>query len=121
MLTYAEAMSRSSQPDVKAYDCINQIRRRAHHLDLNSSSIYDLQTGLSSEAFADSVVWERAWELCGEPEGRWFDLIRLEMVEDLPKLRNPNEGGPPFGVYDKSVYFSPIPANDTILNPHLGK
>ncbi len=92
MLTYAEAMARSSQPDVKAYDCINQIRRRAHHLDLNASSIYDIQTGLSSEAFADSVVWERAWELCGEPEGRWFDLIRLEMVEDLPKLRNPIEG-----------------------------
>ncbi len=121
LLTYAEAMARSSQPDAKAYDCVNQIRRRAHHLNLNSHCDFDLPVGLSSTAFADSVVQERAWELCGEPEGRWFDLVRLEMVENLPKLRNSAEGGPPYGVYDKSVYFSPIPAIDTILNPNLGK
>ncbi len=96
VLTYAEAMARSGQPDAKAYECVNEIRRRAHHLNLNLTSIYDLPSGLSPTTFADSVVQERAWELCGEPEGRWFDLVRLEMVEDLPKLRNPNEGGSTF-------------------------
>jgi starch-binding outer membrane protein, SusD/RagB family len=120
ILTYAEAMSRSGQPDTKAYECVNQIRRRARQLDLNSPSVYDLQPGLSSGAFADSVVWERAWELAGEPEGRWFDIVRLEMVEGLPNLRDPNEGGPP-AIFDKSAYFFPIPEGDIILNPNLGK
>ena len=120
MLTYAEAIARSGQINEKAYECINQIRRRAHHLNLNSSSVYDLTSGLTPIALADTVVQERAWELCGEPEGRWFDLVRLEMVEDLPKLRYPTEGGPP-ATFDKSSYYLSIPAYDTILNPKLGK
>jgi hypothetical protein len=120
VLTYAEAKARAGQPDAKAYECVNQIRRRANHLDLNAPSKFDL-TGLSAEAFADSVVQERAWELCGEPEGRWYDLVRLEKVEELATLRNKDEGGPPFGVYNKSVYFSAIPADDIILNPNLGE
>ncbi len=120
LLTYSEAMARSGQLNTNAYECVNQIRRRAHQLNINSPSQYDLPVGLSPFAFADSVVQERAWELCGEPEGRWFDLVRLEMVEDLPKLRNPEEGVSP-STFNKSVYFSPIPAIDTILNPNLGK
>jgi hypothetical protein len=114
-------MARSGQLNTKAYDCVNRIRRRAHHLDLEVPSAFDLPSGLSANAFADSVVWERAWELCAEPEGRWFDLIRLEMVEDLPKLRNLSEGGPPGLVFDKSVYFFPIPESDKVLNPNLRK
>jgi starch-binding outer membrane protein, SusD/RagB family len=121
VLTYAEAMARSGQLNTRAYECVNQIRRRAHHLNINMSSPFDLPAGLSPEVFADSVVWERAWELCGEPEGRWFDLVRLEKVEYLSKLRNPYEDGPPNGVYNKSVYFFPIPPLDTLLNPNLGK
>ncbi len=119
LLTYAEASARSGQLNEKSYECVNRIRRRAHNVDLYSSSVYDLQPGLSPEVFADSVVWERAWELCGEPEGRWFDLVRLEMVEDLPNLRHPNEGGPP-ETFDKSAYFFPIPEGDIRLNPNLG-
>jgi starch-binding outer membrane protein, SusD/RagB family len=120
VLTYAEAMARSGQLNEKAFECINQIRRRAHHLNLNTTSVYDLQPGLSPEVFADSVVWERAWELCGEPEGRWFDLVRLEKVEDLPKIRNPKEGGWPV-TFDKSSYFFPVDPSDTLLNPNLGR
>ena len=119
ILTYAEAAARSGQLDDRAYSCVNAIRRRAHHLDLFSPSVWDLPHGLSPEAFADSVVTERGWELAAEPEGRWFDLVRLEMVEDLPNLRAPGEGGPPY-TFDKSVYFFPIPASDRLLNPNLG-
>jgi hypothetical protein len=119
LLTYAEATARSGQLNSKAYECLNQVRRRAHHLDLYTPSNFDLQPGLSPETFTDSVIWERAWELCGEPEGRWFDLVRLEMVEELPDLRYKQEGGPP-DIFDKSVYFFPIPAKDTLLNPGLG-
>jgi hypothetical protein len=37
------------------------------------------------------------------------------MVEDLSKMRNAKEGGEEPGVYDKSYYFFPIPANETIF------
>jgi len=118
LLTYAEASARSGQLNEKAYECVNRIRRRAHNVDIYTPSVYDIQPGLSPEVFADSVVWERAWELAGEPEGRWFDLIRLEMVEDLPGLRHPDEGGPP-ETFDKSAYFFPVPEGDIRLNPNL--
>jgi hypothetical protein len=100
---------------------VNQIRRRAHNVNLYTPSVYDMQTGLSPKVFADSVVWERAWELCGEPEGRWFDLVRLEKVEDLPQLRHPDEGGPPEYPVTKGDYFFSIPQDDQILNPNLGE
>lgn len=119
LLTYAEASARAGQLNDLSYECVNWIRRRAHHLDLNFPSEYDLQPGLSTEAFADSVVWERAWELAGEPEGRWFDLVRLEMVEDLPVLRDSDEGGPPSYPVTKDDYFFPIPVEESYLNPNL--
>ncbi|MBN1951291.1 MAG: RagB/SusD family nutrient uptake outer membrane protein [Bacteroidales bacterium] len=119
LLTYAEAKARSGEPDASAYEAVNRIRRRAHHVDLNSPSVYDLQPGLSAEAFADSVVWERAWELAGEPEGRWFDLVRLEKVESLPRIRHVFEGDVPVYPITKEDYFFPIPEGDLHLNPNL--
>jgi hypothetical protein len=118
VLTYAEAMARSGQLNDKAYEAVNMIRRRARHLPLNEPSAYDLPKGLSPEAFADSVVWERAWELCAENSMRWNDLRRLELVEKLPEMQHPLEGGPP-PRYDKSVYFEPIPNGDIRLDPYL--
>jgi hypothetical protein len=119
LLTYAEAKARSGEVNPLAYECVNRIRRRAHNVDLNTPSPYDLQTGLLPEVFADSVVWERAWELAGELEGRWFDLVRLEMVEDLPNLRYQDYYDGPPNAFDKSEYFFPIPDYDINLNPDL--
>jgi len=112
LLTYAEAKARSGQPDDKAYEAVNRVRRRAHKVDIYSPSVYDITPGLTPELFADSVVWERAWELCAEPEGRWFDLVRLEMVEDLTSLRNPDEMLDYPEMIDKNYYFSAIPESD---------
>lgn len=120
LLTYAEASARSGELNNEAYEYVNQIRRRAKHLNIYAPSEFDLQPGLSPDAFADSVVWERAWEYAGELEGRWFDLIRLEKVEDLPKLRDPYENGPPAYPITKGVYYFQIPTSDIILNPNLG-
>jgi starch-binding outer membrane protein, SusD/RagB family len=101
---------------------VNMIRRRAKNLNIHSPSPFDLKPGLSPEAFADSVVWERAWELAGEPEGRWFDLVRLEKVEELSKLNNPRDGDFPLSnVITKSDYYFPIPESEIILNPILGE
>ncbi len=120
LLTYSEAMARSGQLTSEAYEAVNQIRRRAYHVDIHSASPYDIPSDLSTEAFADSVVQERAWELAGEFEGRWFDLVRLERVEELEHTRHPLEGGFPQGPVTKDDYFLSIPEEDQILNPNLG-
>ena len=119
LLTYAEAMARSGQLDASAYEAVNQIRRRANQVDLFTSSDFDLPAGLSAEAFADSVVQERAWELAGEFEGRWFDLVRLEKVEELEYTRHPDEGGFPQYTVTKEDYFMKIPEGEQYLNPNL--
>jgi hypothetical protein len=114
LLTYAEAKARSGQLDASAYEAVNMLRRRANKVDIFSSSEYDLSPGLSAEQFADSIVQERAWEFCGEMEGRWFDLIRLEMVEKLPELRHPRETGPPEYPLTKEDYYLPVPEEAAI-------
>jgi hypothetical protein len=119
LLTFAEARARSGQPDAQAYEAVNIIRRRAHRVDLYSPSEYDLTPGLSAGQFVDSVLWERAWELCAEPEGRWFDLMRLEMVEDLPSLRDVNDMRDYPDVITKDFYFRDIPESEIDLNPNL--
>jgi hypothetical protein len=119
LLTFAEAKARSGRLDDRAYEAVNIIRRRAHKVDLYSPSPYDLTPGLSAEQFADSVVWERAWELCAEPEGRWFDLMRLEMVEDLPLLRDENDMQDYPDIITKDFYFSPIPQAEIDFDPNL--
>ncbi|MGD2034341.1 MAG: RagB/SusD family nutrient uptake outer membrane protein, partial [Bacteroidales bacterium] len=103
----------------QAYEAVNIIRRRAHKADLYSPSEYDLTPGLSAGQFVDSVLWERAWELCAEPEGRWFDLMRLEMVEDLPSLRNVNDMRGYPDVITKDFYFRDIPESEIDFNPNL--
>jgi len=113
LLTYAEAKARSGQPDASAYEAVNMVRRRANKVNINSPSKFDLTHGLSVKQFSDSVVWERAWEFCAEPEGRWYDLVRTESVEQLPILWG---GGP---AMTKSNYFAKIPESEIVLDPNL--
>jgi len=119
LLTYAEAKARSGQLDASAYEAVNMVRRRANKADINSPSKYDLQPGLSATQFADSVVQERAWEFCGEEEGRWYDLLRLEMIEQLPKLKTYPLPPTPIPVFTKSDYFEALPSGDKALDPNL--
>lgn len=118
LLTYAEASARSGNLNEKSYECINKIRRRANHLPLDSPSPYDLADGLSAEAFTDSVVQERAWELAGEIGHRWFDMVRTQTVEKVFEKRDPNDGGS-FEYSTNDKYFFPIPEHDINLNPNL--
>jgi hypothetical protein len=111
LLTYAEAKSMSGGVDASAYNAVNLIRSRA--------GLPDLTPGLSATDFRDSVVAERGWEFAGgEPASHWFDLIRLEKVEDAALNRDSKElvlKHTP----TKSDYWMPLPSVDKSLNPNL--
>jgi hypothetical protein len=115
LLIYAEAESMSSSPDGTAYDAINQVKLRA--------GVNNLTTGLSQDAFKDSVIVERGWEFAGvEPGGaRWFDLIRTETVNKANSDRAPSEAelrNIPDDI-SHTFYWTPYPYNDQQLNPNL--
>ncbi|MFA9390650.1 MAG: RagB/SusD family nutrient uptake outer membrane protein [Prolixibacteraceae bacterium] len=121
MLTYAEAKARSGQLDQLAYEAVNKIRRRANQLDSNLPSQFDLTPGLSTEQFLDSVLWERAWELCFEPEGRWFDIIRLNLKDKLKDYRYSFDFPSTVSktLLTDDWYFYQIPQEDRWLNPNF--
>jgi len=104
-----------------AFELVNQVRRRANHVDLYSPSEFDLPADLTTEQFIDSVVWERAWELAMETDGRWFDVIRLDLKNELKANRYINEE--PTVIPDEYLtddwYFYKIPQEDQWLNPNF--
>ncbi len=122
LLTYAEAKARSGQADDLAYEALNRVRRRANKMDPEAPSDYDIIPGsLDSKAFADTVVKERSWELCHEFEGRWFDIIRLDLLDQVTSERDPDD--PEYAgieeLYQGNKYFLPLSDEDLILNPNL--
>ncbi|MFA9388672.1 MAG: RagB/SusD family nutrient uptake outer membrane protein [Prolixibacteraceae bacterium] len=119
ILTYAEAQARTGEVTTKAYEWINKIRRRANNVPVDVPSMYDLPIGLSPEAFADSVLLERTWELAGEFEGRWFDLVRLEKVEEVYNAKVEGDKESYFIENPTGTYFLEIPVYDQLINPNL--
>jgi hypothetical protein len=110
-LIYAEAQAMSAGPDASTYKEINDVRHRA--------GLVDLTPGLSQTNFRDSVVMERAWEFAGPEQGqRWFDLVRLERVEQANSNRHPDEL-PLVNQPSKAYYFSAIPYQERVINPNL--
>lgn len=106
---YAEAKARTDGPDQQAYDAVNALRIRAGLTPLS---------GLSAEDFAAAVVEERAWEFAAEST-RWFDLVRLEMVESANA--NKHEWDlKPITEITKDDYVFPLPLSEILANPRLG-
>lgn len=105
---YAEAKARSGGPDQQAYDAVNAIRERAG---------LDPLDGLSADDFAAAVVQERAWEFAGE-RTRWFDLVRLEMVEAANANKHADDLEP-INTITKDDYIFPLPLSETLANPNL--
>jgi hypothetical protein len=102
----------SANPDASAYDALNAVRKRA--------GLENMTAGLSQLAFRDSVVMERAWEFAGAEinPARWYDLVRLERVEEAAKDRHPSEL-PILNPPTKDDYFAPIPISEILINPNL--
>lgn len=111
LLVYAEAQAMANGPDASAYEAINRVRSRA--------GLDDLPANLSKNDFREAVISERAWEFAGlEYCSRWFDLQRLERVEEANANRNEAEI-PLVGTPGKDWYYAPIPAEDKLKNPNL--
>lgn len=121
LLTFAEASARSGNLSGEVYEAVNKVRRRANNVDINSPSPFDLTPNLTPEQFVDSVVWERAWELCFEPDGRWFDIVRLDMKDQLNEYRFATEAPVEFSadLLTSDWYFLKIPQEDRWLNPNF--
>lgn len=112
---YAEAKARGTGgPDQLAYDALNQVRLRGRAEGTAPLSPND---GLSAVQFADEVVQERAWEFACE-RTRWFDLVRLERVEEANANKHPDDLEP-IGPITKEDYWFLLPYSDTSLNPNL--
>ncbi|AYD47594.1 RagB/SusD family nutrient uptake outer membrane protein [Arachidicoccus soli] len=77
LLMLAEADNQvNNGPSANAYEAINEVRRRGYGFDVNTPNVIaDLPAGLSKAAFQDTIVNERARELCFETLRR-PDLIR---------------------------------------------
>ena len=121
-LIFAEAQALADgTPSAEAYEAVNQIRRRAAGLDLNTpNNTVDLAPGLSAEAFQEAVVTERGWEFAAEVGIRWYDLIRTESVAEAIARRDPDELVPIVGDPGNSQkWWAPIPIQDLNKNPNL--
>ena len=111
-LIYAEAQIMStSETDASALLALNKIKRRAAGLPLG-----DAAPGVDfTSATQKDVVQEKAWEFAGE-YCRWFDLVRLEMVEEVTATKHPDDLQPLGSIQ----YYVPLPATETTANPGLG-
>lgn len=114
LLIYAEAQAMATNPDQSTYDAVNAVRNRA--------GLDDLPEELSKLDFRDAVVMERAWEFAGAEinAARWYDLVRLERVEEAAADRHESEL-PILNPPTKDDYFAPIPIGEILINPNLGK
>jgi hypothetical protein len=111
-LIYAEAqvMATGNPADASALEAVNKIVRRAHGLPINTPDASVDWTTASQE----DIIQEKAWEFAGE-YSRWFDLVRLQMVEEVIEKKH-SDDLQPLGPIN---YYAPLPARETLANPNL--
>jgi hypothetical protein len=93
---------------------INKIRNRADLGNLPSSAT------ASKEAILNAYLKERRLELAFEGQ-RWFDLVRLDKVEEIMNAVYAKDEGrlPQKYLFDKDSYRLPIPQGAIDQNPNL--
>lgn len=105
LLLKAEALIMQETPDLDgAADIIDQIRDRAGLSALSAS------VRTSRDAMLNALLHERRLELSFEGQ-RWFDLVRLDKVEEVMNAVYGKDSGRRLQVYafDKTSYRLPIP------------
>jgi hypothetical protein len=102
----------SGSTDPEALEAVNKIVRRGAGLPVN---IPDASVDWTS-ATQDQVVEEKGWEFAGE-FCRWFDLVRLQKVEEVVAKKDPDDLQPMGPIR----YFMPYPTSETLINPYLNR
>jgi len=97
-----------------AAQIINQTRRRAGLPNLPASA------SANRESILNAYLKERRLELALEGQ-RWFDLVRLDKVEEVMNAVFAKDEGRPAQVYPftKLSYVLPIPQDVIDQNPNL--
>ncbi|MEM1359799.1 MAG: RagB/SusD family nutrient uptake outer membrane protein [Bacteroidota bacterium] len=135
LLTYAEASGRAGNVTDAAWEALNMVRRRSENLPVDDA---DPSVDLTSGDIAELAYTERKWELAGEYQ-RWYDLVRMQRVEQALSNRNPRvsigtvfdaDGNPTptplteasnpiTGSLGTDNYFAPIPPDELEQLPGL--
>ncbi len=117
LLIYAEASGRSGNVTPQSWEALNMIRRRAEGLPFATPNP---SVDLTSGDIAELAVTERKWEFAGE-FSRWYDLVRLQRVEQALSDRQPqvstdpatgaiiNERNSILGSLGTDNYYAPLP------------
>lgn len=116
LLLKAEALIMREGPDLAAAaDIIDRIRQRAGGLSRLSSSVRT-----NKDALLDALLKERRLELAFEGQ-RWFDLVRLNKVEEVMNKVFANDSGrrPQAYLFNENSYRLPIPQAVMDQNPNL--
>ncbi|CAL1516462.1 SusD-like protein P2 [Chitinophaga sp. MM2321] len=115
LLIYAEADAMAGgSPSTVAVERLNMIRRRAYGFPATSVSPKDYPTtGWTLDAFRDTVLQERAYELFMEGK-RWLDLKRTGKVKQVIKANLGKD------VQDIHLLW-PIPQQEIDTNPELSQ
>jgi hypothetical protein len=115
LLTVAEAENELNGPTARAYEAINQIRKRA------SVDMPNVMPGLSQEEFREVVRLERRIEFAGE--GLYYqDIIRWRTAEVVMNANGLDQNGNVIErrSFDPSRdYLWPLPDRDILLNTNL--
>ncbi|MDE6928822.1 MAG: RagB/SusD family nutrient uptake outer membrane protein, partial [Muribaculaceae bacterium] len=97
-----------------AADIIDRIRTRAGVAKLTNAE------KSNKESLFNAYVNERRLELACEGE-RWFDLVRLDLVESVMAAAQKNDSGrlPIVVPYTRNSYLLPIPQDVLDTNPNV--
>ncbi len=111
-LNFAEAqiMATGDPSDPLALEAFNKIKRRGAGLPINTPDPAVDATSLTQKEIITEKGWEFAGEFC-----RWFDLVRLQIVQETIDKKDPDELQPKGPV----KYFLPLPNVETDVNPNL--
>lgn len=106
-LLYAEASTRASGTvNGQAIQAVRELQERAGYSERGIAEVPD---NVSAEEFLNIVSNERSYEFYAEMR-RWFELVRLEMVDDK---RPESWDGSLFKA--NNHYYFPIPYNQIML------
>lgn len=111
-MVYAEAqvMATGNTSDPLALEAFNKIKRRGAGVPFNTPDPAVDAIVITQR----DIITEKAWEFAGE-FCRWFDLVRLQMVQEVVNKKDADELAPNGPI----KYYLPLPAIETLGNPNL--